>query len=129
LRRFLDDKPIRARRPTVQQRLARWGRRHPGLTAAVGLVAGLLLAAAWAWDREKTQAETAARTVAAEADQLRDADRLPEALQAARRTVDLLPRFGGDTALRRQIAERVADLQLLNRLEEARLEQTAQHAD
>ena len=28
LRRFLDDQPIRARRPTLLQRLRKWGRRH-----------------------------------------------------------------------------------------------------
>jgi len=28
LRRFLEDKPIHARRPTVRQRLSKWGRRH-----------------------------------------------------------------------------------------------------
>jgi serine/threonine protein kinase/Flp pilus assembly protein TadD len=122
LRRWLSGQSIRARRLTVQQRLARWGRRHPGLTAVMGLAAGLLLAGAWAWDREKTQADTAARTVAAEADQLREADRLPEALAVAQRAADLLPRFGGDAALRREIEQRVADLQLLNRLEEARME-------
>src|SRR5262245_27409187 len=31
LRRFLDDQPIRARRPTVQHRVAKWGRRHRGI--------------------------------------------------------------------------------------------------
>jgi serine/threonine protein kinase/tetratricopeptide (TPR) repeat protein len=36
LRRFLDDKPIHARRPTVAQRIAKWGRRHRGyVTAAI----------------------------------------------------------------------------------------------
>jgi Tfp pilus assembly protein PilF len=129
LRRWLDDKPIKARRPTVRQRLARWARRHPGLAAALGLAAGLLLAGAWAWDRETRHAEAAARTVAAEADQLRNTDRLPEALAVARRAADLLPRFGGDAALRREIAERVADLQLLNRLDEARLERAADRGD
>jgi serine/threonine protein kinase/Tfp pilus assembly protein PilF len=129
LRRFVEDKPIKARRPTVRQRLARWGRRHPGLTAALGLAAGLLLAGTWAWDRETRDAETAARAVAAEADQLRDADRVPEALQAARRAANLLPRFGGHAALRHEITQQVADLQLLNRLEEARLEMTTDRGD
>ncbi len=34
LRRFLDDKPVRARRPTLVQRGAKWARRHKALVAA-----------------------------------------------------------------------------------------------
>jgi hypothetical protein len=44
LRRFLDDKPIRARRPTPRERLARWLRRHKAVVRAVLVV--LLLAVA-----------------------------------------------------------------------------------
>jgi serine/threonine protein kinase/tetratricopeptide (TPR) repeat protein len=47
LRRFLDDKPIRARRPSVGQWLRRWSRRHQALvrsTAAVVLLAAIGLA-------------------------------------------------------------------------------------
>src|SRR5262249_29611274 len=40
LRRWLDDKPIRARRPTLRQRLLKWARRHRRLVgAAFGLLA------------------------------------------------------------------------------------------
>ncbi len=42
LRRFLEDKPIRARRPSLVQRLGKWSRRHKPLLAAAG--AGLLVA-------------------------------------------------------------------------------------
>ena len=42
LRRFLEDKPILARRPSAVQRLAKWSRRHKPLLAAAG--AGLLVA-------------------------------------------------------------------------------------
>jgi serine/threonine protein kinase/Tfp pilus assembly protein PilF len=42
LRRFLDDQPIRARRPSVGERVARWSRRHKPVVAAA--VAGLLIA-------------------------------------------------------------------------------------
>jgi tetratricopeptide (TPR) repeat protein len=34
LRRFLEDKPIRAKRPSLTQRLGKWGRRNRGLVAA-----------------------------------------------------------------------------------------------
>jgi WD40 repeat protein/serine/threonine protein kinase len=54
LRRFLDDRPIQARRPTLVKRLAKWGRRHRRLVAAsavvmllavLGLTVGIVLIA------------------------------------------------------------------------------------
>jgi WD40 repeat protein/serine/threonine protein kinase len=46
LQRFLEDKPIRARRPTVVQRLKKWTRRHLPVvwTAGISFVTMLLLA-------------------------------------------------------------------------------------
>src|SRR5262249_22758672 len=38
LRRFLEDKPIRAKRPTLVQRARKWSRRHPSILTAVGVV-------------------------------------------------------------------------------------------
>jgi serine/threonine protein kinase len=64
LRRFLEDKPIRARRPTLVQRVRKWGRRHWSIVAAalVSLLltaaAGTLLIAA-AYQSEKTQRKAA----------------------------------------------------------------------
>jgi serine/threonine protein kinase len=45
LRRFLEDKPIRARRPSLRQVMAKWARRHRGIvvTAAVATLMGLAL--------------------------------------------------------------------------------------
>jgi WD40 repeat protein/serine/threonine protein kinase len=43
LRRFLDDRPIRARRPSPVQQARRWARRHPTLVWAAPLAGGLLL--------------------------------------------------------------------------------------
>jgi serine/threonine protein kinase len=40
LHRFLDNQPIRARRPSLAQRVRKWGQRHP---AAVAAAVGLLL--------------------------------------------------------------------------------------
>src|SRR5579884_45930 len=67
LSRFLQDKPIQARRATPVQRLRKWARRHPSIVwAAVVLclltVAGSLVSAAMiqqAYKREKTRAEEA----------------------------------------------------------------------
>src|SRR5262249_51939672 len=114
LRRGLGDRAINAKPPTGRQRAAKWAKRHPRLTAALSLSAGLLLAGGWAWNRDTTNAERAAQEVAKESDRLRDADRLPEALAVAQRAAVLLPRFGGDSELRQLINERVADLRLLN---------------
>jgi serine/threonine protein kinase len=44
LRRFLDDKPIRAKRPTLWQRCRKWVRRHRPIVTTVALAAGALLA-------------------------------------------------------------------------------------
>src|SRR5262249_51650186 len=52
LRRFLEDKPIRARRPSLGERVRRWARRHQALVRAVfvGLVLAVLgLAASTVW--------------------------------------------------------------------------------
>jgi serine/threonine protein kinase len=67
LRRFLDNRPILARRPGPVQRLRKWGRRHPSVVAAavvlmVLLTAGSLVSAALiraAYDRERRRAEEA----------------------------------------------------------------------
>ncbi len=44
LRRFLEDKPIRARRPTLRQVVHQWARRHRGIVVTAGVAAGALLA-------------------------------------------------------------------------------------
>ncbi len=51
LRRFLDDRPILARRPSLAVRVAKWSRRHrslvAGLAACAGLIAVILAVGAW----------------------------------------------------------------------------------
>jgi tetratricopeptide (TPR) repeat protein len=52
LRRFLEDKPIKARRPTMVQRARKWGRRHRAVVWAIALgliVAVPALAGSTAW--------------------------------------------------------------------------------
>jgi serine/threonine protein kinase len=54
LRRFLEDKPIRARRPSIPARVRKWSWRHRGVVSATVLTAVLVLAAtsgviAWKW--------------------------------------------------------------------------------
>jgi tetratricopeptide (TPR) repeat protein len=70
LRRFLEDRPIRARRPTLWQRLRKWGRRHQGVvgTAVAALVlAVVLLALSTAWVWKENQARNKAYQKALEA--------------------------------------------------------------
>jgi serine/threonine protein kinase len=67
LRRFVDNRPILARRPTLTQRARKWGRRHPALVVAAVIflvltTAGSLVSAALvggAYEREKKRAEEA----------------------------------------------------------------------
>jgi serine/threonine protein kinase/WD40 repeat protein len=64
LRRFLADRPIRARRTSAAERAWRWGRRNPGLATAVAAI-GLLLtvgaAGGWWLTWQRTEALTEAR--------------------------------------------------------------------
>jgi serine/threonine protein kinase/WD40 repeat protein len=65
MRRFLDDKPVRARRPTLAERMGRWSRRHQVVVLAA-FVTLLIAAAASAASavliaRERSLAVTAAR--------------------------------------------------------------------
>ncbi len=97
LERFLDGRPIRARRPTSWERLRGWSRRHP---AAVGTgVAALILVSAASLIStavvRREQAKTLAEQKNAEAAYLREHQRAEEAearFRLARRAVDELIR-------------------------------------
>jgi serine/threonine protein kinase/tetratricopeptide (TPR) repeat protein len=128
LRRFLEDKPIRARRPGLWQKAKKWAWRNRAVvwTAAACLLLGLSVAAVCAgWilrDRAERRAFAEEKIELA----LRDADRLqtqvrwPEALEAAKRAEGILAQSGD-----RELGERVArvrnDLEMVIRLEQIRL--------
>jgi serine/threonine protein kinase len=67
LRRFVDNRPILARRPTLAQRVRKWGRRHPSVVVAgvvllILVAIGSLVSAALiggAYERERKRAEEA----------------------------------------------------------------------
>jgi WD40 repeat protein/serine/threonine protein kinase len=76
LERFLRDEPIRARRISLFERLARWARHHKGVAAALAVIAALLVAVTVA----SSIAAVQFRNLAAEADdQRRKAEQAAEA--------------------------------------------------
>src|SRR5207302_6236613 len=134
LDRYVAGEPIQARPIGRATRLWRWCRRHQTLTAAAAaaLVMGIaVLGASFGWvarDGAARRTETE-RVVAAALDESaswQEQRRLPETLSAARRANGLLAGAYVDESLRQQVQARLADLELLERLENVRLEkQTA----
>jgi WD40 repeat protein len=112
LQRFLDDQPIRARRVSALEQLARWGRHHPGVAASLAVIALLLVAVAvasavTAWRFERLAGERELARAAADAAR-REAE---EAADEARRRgeAERWERY------RSNIAAAAAALQLQNR--------------
>jgi tetratricopeptide (TPR) repeat protein len=131
LKRWLKHEPIRARRPTLLQRATKWVRRHkPVATAsAVVLLMTLMLSGYLIWMRHDRalRREAMQKMVVAKLDDSRswqERRRLPEALSAAHQAMGTLAGGEADAALRREVESRVADLELLTRLEDVRLKMT-----
>jgi serine/threonine protein kinase len=125
LRRWLDDRPIQARRPPWLRVAAKWVRRHRPLVGAV--LAVLVMAAVlgggggvW-WAQKRAGAEGEARVALREAAGLLEEERWPEALSAARRGEGVLAGVGADPGLRQQAHGLVGDVEMAARLQEARL--------
>jgi tetratricopeptide (TPR) repeat protein len=128
LQRWLDDRPIRARRPSLVQQARKWGRRHRPAVVAAGVVLALTLVllggvAGWLVQR-RLATEAEAVQALAEAQEWQQQGRWPEARGAARRAEGLLTGGGGRAELRRQAAALLADLVMVERLEEIRLQQS-----
>ncbi|HEV3447547.1 MAG TPA: protein kinase, partial [Gemmataceae bacterium] len=125
LRRFLEDRPIQARRPSPMRRAQKWARRHKPLVGAAAVVlfmAAVLGGGSWMWWAQKrAAAEGEARAAMREAAGLLEEERWPEALSAARRAEGALLGVGADPALRRQARELIADLEMASQLQEAPL--------
>jgi superkiller protein 3 len=125
LRHWLEDRPIQARRPSLRQVAAKWARRHRSAVWAAAVV--LLMVALvegsnvlW-WLKKCTQAETEARVELNEAIRLQEQQKWPEAAGAIRRAHGILVGVWANATLCRQVGERVIDLAMARRLEEARL--------
>jgi serine/threonine protein kinase/Tfp pilus assembly protein PilF len=129
LERYRRDEPIRGRRPSLMRRAQKWARRHRPLVAGVGaaMLMGLaVLAGSIGWVARDQSARRAAsepivRSALADVDFWQGKGRLPEALSAAQRANGLLAGADVDDALRQQVRARLADLQLLEQLENVRL--------
>jgi tetratricopeptide (TPR) repeat protein len=129
LRRFLEDQPIRAKRPSLLRRARKWGRRHQALvgSAAVLLLGALLVAggaALWLYQK-RVEADREATAALGEAAALQRSGRWPEALAAARRAEAVLQAGGGSRDLRAQATQGTADLKMLASLDEAQMASAA----
>jgi hypothetical protein len=129
LRRWLLDRPIRARRPSWIQVGRKWVRRHKPAAAAsaVVLLMALLVAGYITWTRHdrELRREASERVILAAMEDSHDWQeqrRLPEALSAARQANGLLAGADVDETLRLQVQARLADLELVEKLENAFLD-------
>jgi serine/threonine protein kinase len=128
LRRFLEDKPVLARRPGLLDRAAKWSRRHRAVVATgfVGLLAaGAILAGSIGWivrDRAARLAMTEREVIRAldEAAAHQAESKWPEALEAVKRAEGILA-AGGTRELPRRVRELREDLEMVLRLEEIRM--------
>jgi serine/threonine protein kinase/Flp pilus assembly protein TadD len=129
LRRFLEDRPVKARRPSWGRAAAKWARRHQTVVWSTAAALALVLAVlggsvGWVMrDREARRAETerVVDRALAEVESLRQGRKYPEALAAARRAERLLGEEEGHEELRRRVWQVAADLTMVARLEDIRL--------
>jgi serine/threonine protein kinase/tetratricopeptide (TPR) repeat protein len=123
LRRFLEDKPIRARRPTLVRRLVKWGRRHRPLVAAGGalLLAMVLLGGGNLWwlGRQRAETERAVAGYLQRAELLQEQDRWDEAAQVLARAEERLG--SGPAGLLEEVLRLRDEADWVAELEEARL--------
>ena len=124
LRRWLENQPIQARRPPWHKRLAYWGRRHPRLaTAGLTVLAVLFLlglpALGW-WYQQRAALIGAVQQDLEEVAATLDQDCWPEGWRALDRAEARLA-GGGPGWLRVRVQQQRRNLEMVARLEEARL--------
>jgi serine/threonine-protein kinase len=130
LARFLEDKPILARRPGFRQVAARWARRHKAVVWAAAVV--LLVVAVVGGGgglrevQRRARADGEAQAALQEALALRQQQKWPEARSAVRRAKGVLAGVWADEALRQEVEELDRDVEMALRLQEARLRGAAQ---
>jgi serine/threonine protein kinase/Flp pilus assembly protein TadD len=136
LRRYLEDRPIRARRPTWLEQARKWARRHRSVVwsaAAASFVALAVLAGSAGWivrDRaaQRTKVANDIQAALEEAQRTRKDGKLSQAQAAARRAETLLEEGVTNPALAERVrtlvlelTEEEADARLVARLEGLRL--------
>jgi serine/threonine protein kinase/Flp pilus assembly protein TadD len=130
IERYLSDETVQACPPSAWYRLRKYTRRHKSGLAVAGmiLVFIVLLGGGGGWvvrDRAARQARTATDVERAlhEAQALQDQRKWPEALAVVQHAQTLLT-GGSDADLQQRTRERAADLDLLLKLEAARMRRT-----
>jgi tetratricopeptide (TPR) repeat protein len=121
LGRYVRDEPIRARRPSVVQRARRWSRRHPALVRSAAVFVVLAAAVLGYGVRDRQARLAVAADALREAEQRYHEGRLADALAAARRGEALLAGVPAAAALRQRAADLRLDMEVVGKLEEARL--------
>jgi serine/threonine protein kinase/tetratricopeptide (TPR) repeat protein len=128
IERYLNDEAVQACPPSGWYRLKKFARRRKLAltTTALALLVIVAFGGGAGWivrDRSARQAQTAAAVEGAlhEAVLLQQQQKWPEALATAKHAQQLLASGGGDEPLRQQVSERVADLEMVVKLEDAQL--------
>jgi tetratricopeptide (TPR) repeat protein len=133
LGRFLEDRPIRARRPGLVQRLRKWGRRYRlavNVAAACLLVVLAVVAGSVGWvvrDREARREDAVRRAAEAlrSAEACFEPETWTEGLRGVEQAEGFLAGFPEEAALRLRARQLRRDLEMARQLQEARLQGAA----
>jgi serine/threonine protein kinase/Flp pilus assembly protein TadD len=133
LRNYIANRPINAKPPTARERLVKWSQRHPAGVRASMLalsVIAIAVAASGGWivrDRATRQAALELQITQAleDAKTWHQSDKLTEAMSAVKRAGGLLASGGCSDELKNRIDQWRADLEIVGRLEQIRLDEAA----
>jgi serine/threonine protein kinase/Flp pilus assembly protein TadD len=137
LRFWLEDRPIRARRPSLAQRARKWARRHRPVVwsaAVCFLLAVTAVGGSIGWvagehaDRRAKAGEAFDETLG-RALTLMEEGNWPQAKAAAQRAADLLAGEVGDEPRHQRLRQVEADLAMVTNVELARAQQAALKAE
>jgi tetratricopeptide (TPR) repeat protein len=129
LRRFLEDRPIRAKRPSWLHVARKWAQRHrPVVWAGTALLLVLMflggLNGIW-WAEKRSEAERNAERILADIRPWQAEGKWPEALAVIQPAVALADGGAINVRLARSVRQRRADLEMAEALDDIRLQRTA----